>query len=185
MNLVWEKVCKRRLCHPVMLIDYRFDSGCLHYMGSWKEHYLAVVTSILLNVFKGEHELHCARGALNLLFCYVNFLTQYPANSIPGLVSIDYPELLLIIPHRYTELQEMLDTPSTLASFLMKECHYRPKLVYVSCSLFFYSLFWKERDSVEVSSTFREFLGDTRQIVSSKDSEVVKHLDPNDEQDFL
>jgi len=71
--------------------------------------------SILLNVFKGEHELHCARGALNLLFCYVNFLTQYPANSIPGLVSIDYPELLLIIPHRYTELQEMLDKPKPAA----------------------------------------------------------------------
>jgi len=183
MNIVWEKVCKQKLCHPVMLnSDYRFDLGCLHYMGSWKEHYLAIVTSIILNVFKGEHELHCARGALNLLFCYVNFLTL--AKSIPGLVSINYPELLLIVPHRYTELQEMLDTPSTLASFLMKECHYRPKLVYVSCSLFFYSPFWKERDSCEVSSTFREFLGDTRQIVFSTDSEVVKRLDPDDEQDF-
>ena len=95
--------------------------------------------------------------------------------------SLPHPEYLLLIPDHYVELQDTLETPSSFAYFLMKECHYWPRLVYISCSLFFCSPFWKERDSLEVSSTLREFLSDTRQIVFSTDSEVMKHWDPDDE----
>ena len=181
MNIVWEELCNQRLHHPLMLTDYHFNGSNLHYRGSWKEHYLAIVTSILLNVFKAEHELyyHCAQCAFSLLFSYCNFCTfAMPMPDFP------HPEYLLLLPDRYVELQDMIDTPSSFASFLMKECRYWPKVVYISCSLFFYSPFWKERNSLEVSSTLSDFLSDARQIVFSSDNEVMKYWNPDDERQW-
>lgn len=181
MNAVWEKLSNQRLRHPLMLSDYPFDDSCLHYKGSWKEHYLAIVTSILLNLYRTKHELysHSANGMFNLLFCYCNF--HIPPQPIPCL---PHPEYLILLPDRYVELQDTLETPTNFALFLMEECRYWPQLVYISCSLFFYSSFWNERDVLKVSSTLREFLSDTRQIVFSTDDKVMNYWDPDDDQNW-
>ena len=179
MNRVWEMVCNERFDHPLMLSDFPFKRSSFHFEGSWKEHYLAIVSSIILNLVEAEHDLfiNSAEDVSSLLFSYCNFRTY--ARPIPN---VPYPEYLLFIPERYAELKDSLETPSNFASFLMAECHYRPKLVYISCSLFFYSPFVKNKDSLEVRDTLIEFLSNTRQIVfSSDDDEVMKYWEPDDD----
>ena len=91
----------------------------------------------------------------------------------------------LFTPECYQEMEGELDTPCKVASYLMRECNYRLKLVYISCSRFSCSPFWEERESVEVCSTLSDFLSDTRKVVFSSDDAVTENFNADENCSFI
>ena len=178
MNAVWEKLFEQRVINPCgILVDFPFDKSGFSFEGSWKENYMAIVTSLLLNVYKADFTEYsrCRKCILYLLLNYCAFLS-FPN---PGSSPIEYS---VLIPKRLCKLEDTLDTPCKLASFLMQECNYRPKLVYISCSMFLHSPFWTDRISSIVSyyHTLKEFLSDARKVMFSTDEAVMKKLENNE-----
>ncbi len=172
MNTVWENLCNQRLILPDR-IDYPFEMSVFHSGGCWKTYYLTVVASILLNPFEAD------RGStgLELLCCIANLLLSY---------CVSY---LKIIPKRYDELEYTLVDADNgewkLASFLMEECHFKPKVLYISSSLFFCSPFYFTRSySEEASKTLRNFLSDTQVVVFSSHDEVTESWNVDDNCEF-
>ena len=178
MNTIWENLCNQRLVIPAC-IDYPFEISIFHSEGSWKAYYLTVVTSILLNPFEADRH-----SRFDSLDCIANMLFSY---------RISY---LTFIPERYEELQSTFvdeygaeDTVWKFASFLMEECHYKPKVLYISSSLFFCSPFYYMRsfskESRKIFQILREFLSDTQAIVFSSHDEVTERWDPDDNCEYL
>ena len=165
MNTVWEKLYNQ-WHHLFNLVDYPFEKSAFLLDGGWKEYYLSISSSIILNPYKHQRSVHyySERCFCTMLFTYYWYL---------------------FTPYHYIGFEGELNTPWARASYLMKQCNYRPKVVYISCSLFFRSPFWEERDAVEVSSTLREFLSDTREIVFTSDDEEMNKWNADDQYEFL
>ena len=173
MNMVWEKLCNQRL-EVLDFIKYPFERSAFHLEGSWKSYYLAIAASIILNPFDSYNSLYysCCDFFFNLLFSYL-------------------PGYTVIIPDRYdsleiNHLESLKESQLECASFLMEECNFRPKVVYISFSLFFRSQFYDERrESVEANTTLREFLSSTQEIVFTSDDKVMKHFTVDENYDFI
>ena len=201
MNAVWEQMCKQMLSR---ITGCPFEIGSyFHFEGSWKERYFSVLTSLLLNLFKADHRYRrCASDFLfTMLFGFHHHCTfvesepdldlSHPVHRFPCFMARRYSSL-----YTYDEIvydsddsdgsdspdnTDALSTPTKMASYLIEKCRYRPKLVYISCSLFFYSPFWTKKESLDVSSTLRDFLSDTRQVVFSNDNEMIEISFKDDE----
>lgn len=175
MNTVWENLCTQRLIVPAG-IDYPFETSIFHSEGSWKAYYLTVVTSILLNPFEADH--HSMFESMDFI---ENMLLSYRFSYFN------------FIPNRYEELQYTYfvecgakDATWNIASLLMEKCHFKPKVLYISSSLFFRSPFYFMRSiSEESRKIFREFLSDTQAIVFSSHDEVTEHWNPDDNCEYL
>ena len=176
MNTVWENLCSQRLIVPAG-VDYPFDTSIFHSEGNWKVYYLTVVTLVLLNPFEADHHdsrfqsMHfIANMLLSYHFSYLNF-----------------------IPNRYDELQYTCfeecganDAIWNIASLLMEECHFKPKVIYISSSLFFCSPFYFMRAfSEESRKILREFLSDTQVIVFSSHDKVIERWNPDNNCEYL
>ena len=175
MNSVWDKLFEQRVINPCgILVDFPFDKSIFNFEGSWKESYMAIVTSLLLNLYKADFKEYsrCRKCIFYLLLDYCTFLS-FPNPAV---------EYSVLIPKRLYKLEKTLDTPCKLASFLMQECNYRPQLVYVSCSMFLHSPFWTDRISSKVGyyCTLKQFLSDARKVVFSTDEAVMKNLENNE-----
>ncbi len=170
MNTVWEKLFEQRVVSPCgILVGFPFNKSSFSFEGSWKEHYMAIVTSLLLNLYKVDFtgNSNYDRCIFNLLCCAI---LPYPRAGSPPI------EYSIFTPDRLCDLDDTLNTPCKLASYLMQECYYRPKLVHISCNMFFHSLLWTERNSSVVSyyRTLKEFVSDTRKVVFSTDEVLMK-----------
>ena len=168
MNAVWKKVCDQRL---TLITDCPFEFGkYFHFDGSWKEHFFAVFTSLLLNLFYASHfHRRVVSDLVILLIGYPNFcaFTEPVVSHPTSLYQCFIANRFISLYYDIKGIAGKLEALSSITSYVMNECHYRPKIVYISCTLFYYSPFWKERDSPELSCTLREFLSDTQQLVFS------------------
>ena len=72
----------------------------------------------------------------------------------------------------------MLASPHSLAQYIIHECQYRPIVLPLSCSLFYFSQFFAEGKSPEdeVGSTFMELLSEVSKLVVSSDDDAVMKL---------
>ena len=53
MNAIWEKLFEQRVVNPCgILVAFLFDKDSFRFEGSWKENYMAIITSLLLNDYK-------------------------------------------------------------------------------------------------------------------------------------
>ena len=179
MNAIWEKLYEQRVVNRCgILVAFPFDKSSFSFDGGcWKENYMAIVTSLLLNLYKADFAEYsrCRKCIFDLLLDYIAFIT-FPQPKSPPI------EYSVLIPGRLCKLEDTLDTPCKLASFLMQECNYKPKLVHVSCSMFRHSPFWMDRSSSVVSyhRTLKEFLSDARKVVFSTDKTLLKTLDESE-----
>ena len=141
MNAIWEKLFEQRVVNPCgIFVAFPFDKGSFKFESSWKENYMAIVTSLLLNFYKADIRGYsrCRKCIFDLLLNYTAFFT-FPQ---PGSSPVEYS---VLIPKRLSKVEEALDNPCKLASFLLQECNYRPKLVHISCNMFHQSPFgWRE-----------------------------------------
>ncbi len=164
-------LCNHRLIIPAG-VDYPFEMRIFHSEGSWKAYYLTVVTSILLNPFEAERrsQIQSMNFVVNMLSSYLNF-----------------------IPNRYDELQYTYfvecgaeDATWNIASLLMEKCHFKPRVLYISSSLFFCSPFYFMRSSSKESQEIlREFLSDTQAIVFSSHDKVIEGWDQDDNCEYF
>ena len=180
MNSVWENLCSQRLVIRIAAgVDYPFEMNIFHSEGSWKAYYLTVVTSILLNPLEADRH-----SRFHSLDCIANMLLGY---------NISY---LTFIPERYEELQSTFvdeyggeDAVWKFASFLMEECHYKPKVLYISSTLFFCSPFYYMRscskESRKICQTLQDFLSDTQAVVFSSHDEMTEHWNEDDNCEYL
>lgn len=169
LNEVWKTICEIRLPQDM---PFSLDNH-----GNWKDHFFAIVITILVNIFDANHGLYhyLSEGVYDLLFGFHNFLT------VPK-----YSQFVVFLPDRYAHIKNTLSSASSISRYITDTCLYHPKSLYLSCSLFYYSYFFNSSDPTEgdIGSAFRELLGEVSELVISSDDAVTEKWDEDDDRQW-